>query len=71
MQHVDVSERVHFLLKKAKLKNEFGVEVGGIGGVDGGVQVLGWFLSTHPTRHNKTISRTLCLEMIIKNQTWD
>ena len=49
MQHVDVSERVHFLLKKAKLKNEFEVEVGGIGGVDGGVQVLGWlFLPTQP-----------------------
>ena len=31
------------------LKNEFGVEVGGIGGFDRGVQVLGWlFLPTQP-----------------------
>ena len=35
------------------LKSEFGVEVGGIGGLDGGVQVLGWlFLPTQPLSTN-------------------
>ena len=58
MQHVDVSERVHFLLKRANVENLFWGRNGGDWGFGWGCASIGVVFCTHPTLLNKTISCT-------------